>query len=129
MTMAALRSSSVRRAFSFWSFWIFLLERVALEFWTALVGRKRLATASRSRRQGRRVQSFAAQQSSDAAGAVGPVRLPKDLLFVFGSEAPALGLGYDLRVGMGFRIGADFAAGSGGILWLFMCKNPSRPAH
>jgi hypothetical protein len=52
-------------------------------------------------RQQRRIQSFAAEQCSDAAGTFGLAGFRQDAVFVLGSEAAALGLGHDFRVGVG----------------------------
>ena len=53
---------------------------------------------------------FPAEERSDATGAFRLVGFGQDALFVLGGEATALGLGDDLRVGVGVRFGAGFAA-------------------
>src|SRR5207245_1073692 len=80
-------------------------DRIALGLRAALLRSQPLKNASGSlaspgRDQGR-VQSFPAQQRSDSAGALGAVGFRKDALFVIGSEAAALGLSHDFRIGMG----------------------------
>ena len=108
----------------------FLLDRIALGFWAALLRAQRLAdyrfTLAPPGRQGRRVHAFAAEQGSDATGAFGLVGFPQEGVFVFGGEAAALGMGDDFGVGVDFRIGAGVGAG---ILWLFMNEILSRPAQ
>ena len=133
----------------------FLLRRIALGLGAALLRSQRVANAGGAlappSRQQRRVQPFPAEERSDATGAFRLVGFGQDALFVLGGEATALGLGDDLRVGVGVRFGAGFAAsgtpvalaalrslslrsgslratgskaaGAGaGTLWLFMCK-------
>ena len=107
----------------------FFLDGIALGLWPPLLGSQGLADAGGALAppgsQQRRIQSFAAQQCADAAGAFDMVGFRKDALLVISGEAPALGLGYyDLGIGVGFEFGAGIAAsGAGaGTLWLFMYK-------
>jgi hypothetical protein len=93
----------------------FFLDGIALGLWPPLLGSQGLADAGGALAppgsQQRRIQSFAAQQCADAAGAFDMVGFRKDALLVISGEAPALGLGYyDLGIGVGFEFGAGIAA-------------------
>jgi hypothetical protein len=78
----------------------------------------------------RRVQSFAAQQRSDAAGAFGTVGFQQDTLLVVGSKGAPLGLGHDFGIGMGLG-GAGFAVcgSSVGLAWLVLPTSRRRQSR
>ena len=74
--------------------------------------------------QQRRVETFAAEEGTDAADTSGLIGFGKNAEFEFGGEASALGLGDDFGIGMG-----GGRRGDGGKRLLFIHReNPSRPA-
>src|ERR1035437_5126219 len=106
MTMAALRSSSVRCWFSRRSFCNSSSCGLRLDLGPRLWGVKPLSMpASRSRRQGdqvRGVEAFPAEQGPDGAGlSGGGIGLGQEAQLVFGGEGPTLGAGDNLRVRSG----------------------------